>query len=277
MWLFTPARPKAGGIEGRGRLAVRPERLAVEIELGVELAGPPCLHRLLHLGFRDLEQVDEGGQVGRRRDDRADVEVAVGPAVEAVTDPRARRRRRPSSGIARIGCRPRSGSRHPRRRTRSRRRRHWPSAGRACSRGPRDRPRPVPSASATSGGMAFTSTLRPSPSAASGLIPGPTPPFASPAIAWWSLQPAAPESLAAEGVEAEDVAAFLQIPPRLLGGGFVVLLAARLGGRRNEGRCEQWNAETGYSLRARKHGKSSPMAQPARGIDGMRNAPEPEG
>ena len=79
---------EGGGIEGCRGLAVRPERLAVEIELGIELARPPGLQRPLDLGFRDLKHVGEGGQVRGRRDDRADVEVAIGPAIEAVADAR---------------------------------------------------------------------------------------------------------------------------------------------------------------------------------------------
>ena len=40
---------------------------------------------------------------------------------------------------------------------------------------------------ATSAGTASASTFNPTASAVSGLTPGPTPPFAAPAIAWCSL------------------------------------------------------------------------------------------
>jgi hypothetical protein len=75
--LFTPANPKAGGLS---------ERLAVEVELRIELAGSPRLGRLLHLGFGNLQHLGEGGEVGRHRNDRPDVQVAVGPAVQPVPD-----------------------------------------------------------------------------------------------------------------------------------------------------------------------------------------------
>ena len=100
----APAGPgvevDAGEAEGRrdqrrGRLAVGPERLAVEEQLGVELAGPParaapCV-RCASIVGRQTEQIDEGLQVGRERDDRADVQVAVRPAVEACADARGER------------------------------------------------------------------------------------------------------------------------------------------------------------------------------------------
>ena len=88
MWLLTPASPNAGGQEGRRGLAVRPEGLAVEVELGVVPARPPRLHGFPDVGFGDLEHLDEGREVGRRRHDRSDIEVAVGPAIETVADPR---------------------------------------------------------------------------------------------------------------------------------------------------------------------------------------------
>src|SRR5690242_1049966 len=68
------------------RHLLRIERLAVERELGVELAGPPALQHLLHRRNVDAEQRRERREVRRRGDDLADVEVAVGPAVEATTD-----------------------------------------------------------------------------------------------------------------------------------------------------------------------------------------------
>jgi len=78
-------------IERRRRLAVRAERLAVEIELGVVLARPPALQHLAHGGVVDLQELRKGAEIRRKRHDRADVEIAVRPAVEPATDALAQR------------------------------------------------------------------------------------------------------------------------------------------------------------------------------------------
>ena len=54
------------------------------------------------------------------------------------------------------------------------------------------------------GGSASTSTFRPSASAASGLSPSPTPPFARPGDGLVQTQGLAPEGFVAEGVVPED-------------------------------------------------------------------------
>jgi hypothetical protein len=72
----TPARPNAAG---NSVAAVLPsaEPLAVHRQLGVEPARAPGRQHLLHRVRVDLQQVGERRQIGRQRDDRADVEIAV--------------------------------------------------------------------------------------------------------------------------------------------------------------------------------------------------------
>ena len=98
----TPARPgvqvDAGEAErrryqGRGRLAVGPERLAVHEELRVELAGSPAAQHFAHGGRIDrrideTEQVDEGLNAGGESDDRSDVEIPRSPPILAMPDAR---------------------------------------------------------------------------------------------------------------------------------------------------------------------------------------------
>ena len=86
------ARQAERGRDQRGaRLPVGPERLAVEDQLGVELPRAPALQHVTDLGILEVQQAGERAQVRRQRDDRADVEVAVGPAVPPATDPRGQR------------------------------------------------------------------------------------------------------------------------------------------------------------------------------------------
>ena len=70
----------------RRRLSVGPECLAVEEEHRVELARPPAGEDLVDRRLVDAEDVGERLLVRRQPDDRADVQVAVRPAVEAATD-----------------------------------------------------------------------------------------------------------------------------------------------------------------------------------------------
>ena len=80
---MTPARPKAAG---SSVAEVRSKRLAVENQFRIEFARPPttkyCAHRLL-IG---LQKIGDGLKIGRKRDDRADIQVAIGPSVEPASD-----------------------------------------------------------------------------------------------------------------------------------------------------------------------------------------------
>jgi hypothetical protein len=70
----------------RGRAAVGTEPLAVQEELRVELPWPPSCQDLLHGLLVHAEQAGYGRQIRGERYDRADVQVTVGPAVQALAD-----------------------------------------------------------------------------------------------------------------------------------------------------------------------------------------------
>ncbi len=93
----APARPgvqidacqaERGRDERRGGAAVGLKGLAVERQLGVELPRAPAVEDRAHGGLVDAQEIDERLHAGSQRDDRADVQVAVRPAVEASTDAR---------------------------------------------------------------------------------------------------------------------------------------------------------------------------------------------
>ena len=52
--------PEGGGQKGGGRLAVGPERLAIDIQLGVELARPPAREHLAHRRLVHVQELHEG-------------------------------------------------------------------------------------------------------------------------------------------------------------------------------------------------------------------------
>src|SRR6266705_3628259 len=75
------------GRNQRARLpAVRTEGFAVLVELGVEAPGAPAVQYRLYRSLIDLQQLGDRGEVGSERNDESDVQVAVGPAVEALAD-----------------------------------------------------------------------------------------------------------------------------------------------------------------------------------------------
>jgi hypothetical protein len=73
-------------MRGRAGLAVRSERASVDEQLGVELPGAPGLEHASYRGVVDAQECRHGAQVGSECDDRADVEVPVGPPVEPAAD-----------------------------------------------------------------------------------------------------------------------------------------------------------------------------------------------
>ena len=82
-------KPERGRYERRCRLAVRPKRLAIHEELGVELARAPARGDLAHGCLVHLQQIGQRLLVRGEGDDRADVEITIGPAVEATPDSRS--------------------------------------------------------------------------------------------------------------------------------------------------------------------------------------------
>ncbi len=65
---------------------VRGEGLPIEKQLRIELAGSPALEDAPHGGFVDAKQLRERRNTRRQRDDRPDVQVAIGPRVAARAD-----------------------------------------------------------------------------------------------------------------------------------------------------------------------------------------------
>ena len=78
--------PERGRNHGRAALAVGPCGLSVLVELGVVLAGAPAIQHLHDGRLIDAEKVLEGLQARRDGDNGADIEIAIGPAVEAPAD-----------------------------------------------------------------------------------------------------------------------------------------------------------------------------------------------
>src|SRR5581483_5521703 len=68
--------------------SIRPQALAVLVEPRVVAARTPAGEHFLHRGLVDLEKIGEGLEVWSERDDEADVEIAIGPAVQALADAR---------------------------------------------------------------------------------------------------------------------------------------------------------------------------------------------
>src|SRR5439155_1031674 len=81
------AREAEGRWEKRsGLLPIRPERLPVLVKLCVEAARPPAREHCFDRREIDTKEIGAGFEVRRERHDRADVQVAVRPAVEAPAD-----------------------------------------------------------------------------------------------------------------------------------------------------------------------------------------------
>jgi hypothetical protein len=82
---LTPTRPKAAG-SSVAALLPSGRAFAVLVELGVVAAGAPALQHLADRGLVELQRLLERLQGRRQGHDRADVEVAVRPAVQTLTD-----------------------------------------------------------------------------------------------------------------------------------------------------------------------------------------------
>src|SRR3569833_411993 len=77
--------------ESRCRFAIRTKALAVEEQLGVEFSGTPSGQHLAHAVLVYPEKTCDGAQVGSETDNCADIEIAVGPAIQPVSDARRER------------------------------------------------------------------------------------------------------------------------------------------------------------------------------------------
>ena len=83
------ARQSEGGRDqGRRRLAVGPEPLAVHQQLGVELARTPRSDDGAHGRLVDAKQLGDGREIWRRSDDGTHVQIAIRPPVQALSNPR---------------------------------------------------------------------------------------------------------------------------------------------------------------------------------------------
>src|SRR5262249_32946531 len=82
---------EGGWNEGACLLPIGPERLAVLVELRVESARAPGAERLLHGGDVNSKKIGEWREVRSKRDDDADIQVPVRPAVQAFSDARSER------------------------------------------------------------------------------------------------------------------------------------------------------------------------------------------
>ena len=90
---------------GRGVLAVRTKRLSVLVQFSVVSPGTPAREHLLDCRCIHSKEVFERFEIGSKRNDGADVQVAVRPPVKPPSDPRARRSRQRSSDTGRIESR----------------------------------------------------------------------------------------------------------------------------------------------------------------------------
>src|SRR5882724_3410128 len=82
---------ESGRDQRPGLLAVGTKGFAVFVQFRIEAAGPPAGENLFHGRDVNPQEVGERLEVGRKRHDRADVEIAVSPAVKSLADSRSER------------------------------------------------------------------------------------------------------------------------------------------------------------------------------------------
>ena len=68
------------------RLAVRPKRLAVEIQFRVEFSRSPTHQHFFQGCIVNTEQRLENSRVGRERNDLTDIEITIGPTIQPVAN-----------------------------------------------------------------------------------------------------------------------------------------------------------------------------------------------
>ena len=86
--LVDASQTKRGWHQRRGRLAIWTPGLTIHVQLSVVTARPPAVQHGLDGRHVDTEQIAEWLEIWRRRHDGADVQIAIAPAVEALTDSR---------------------------------------------------------------------------------------------------------------------------------------------------------------------------------------------
>src|SRR5579864_875626 len=67
-------------------LAIGAKRFAVERKFRVKVARTPTVEHFSHCRLIDAEQIGEGLQIWSESDNRANVQIAICPAIEAVSD-----------------------------------------------------------------------------------------------------------------------------------------------------------------------------------------------
>jgi hypothetical protein len=77
---------ESGRNQSCSRFAIWTDRFAVQKQFSIELPRPPTVQHLVHSGLIRAEQISNRLQVGCGGNDRTDIQVAVGPAVQPVTD-----------------------------------------------------------------------------------------------------------------------------------------------------------------------------------------------
>ena len=182
---LTPASPKAGGIRVAPGLPSARKALPSRKTSASNLPGPHMPSTCRSVSTLTPSRSATGCSFGARRDDRADVQVAIGPAVEPAADARRQRivhRRMTQRALDADGGDAALPSKNPvRPTTASSRSRARVTAGSSRFTFPRCR------AAMTERGRLSTSTLSPAASAAFGADAGSDAASFWPAMAWCSL------------------------------------------------------------------------------------------
>ena len=199
----TPARPNAAGSSIAAVLPSGRNPLPSSPSSASNCPGPQRRQHRLHGRLVHLQQVGERRQVGRQRDDRADVEIAVRPAVQPLADAGRERivdRRVAERALDADRLQPaRCSTKNPVTPTTA-----FSFSSASVVFGSSRSTVPALMPAATSAGTASASTFRPTDSAVFGLTPGPTPPFALPAIAWCSFK-VSPQNASSPNVSKRNV------------------------------------------------------------------------
>src|ERR1700730_189392 len=83
--IVDTSQAKSGWNKCGGGLAGRAKIFAIEDQFGIEFSWSPTIQHFAHRWLRDSQQFLERAQVGSRRHDSANIEVAIGPAIPSVT------------------------------------------------------------------------------------------------------------------------------------------------------------------------------------------------